>query len=446
MKLPFIQSPGQRSSLMTQDDIIINGYPEQLADGRIALVKRAGVTSHQTPTTTSTPRGLWYFNGELVSIYGSKLFHGTTEIGTNAIAGSGPCWAVEYGTTTKYLAITNGTTGYRLSTAWALTTVSDGDYQSHVSGIAHLDGYIFTLGSTGQIAHSDLRDFTAWNPNNVINAESYSDGGVAIARQLNYIAAFGSKTIEFFYDAANATGSILSRVTGALINIGCANARTMASIKEMPVFVSDGGAVFMLSNMQPESISTPSVERIINGAILTDAYAQSFEIAGHAFYMLTMPTTNVSLAYDIATKRWWQVQDTSGNYWPYVNACQNGMDVYFQHGSGATFKLSGNQDNGSNFSLKARTAWVDMGTGRRKHLRSLEVFSDISAGDISVRYSKNDFSTWSTARTASLSGRARFLNFGEFRRIAFEFSHTHNEACRLIDVELEMSGIQQGQM
>lgn len=444
MKLPFIQSPGQRGSLMTEDDIIINGFPEQLADGRVALVKRKGVTSHQAPTTTSTPRGMWLFNGELVSIYGSKLFHGTTEIGTDAIAGSGPCWAVEYGTTTKYLAISNGTTGYRLSTAWALTTVTDGDFQTHVHGVAHLDGYLFTLASSGQIAHSDIRDFTAWTAGNVINAESFPDGGVAIARHINYIAAIGNDTIEFFYDAANATGSVLSRVSGAILNIGCANARTLADYKQMPIFVSAGGSVYMLSSMQPQRISNPAIERILSAATLTDAYAMTFEYAGHAFYVLTMPTTNVTLAYDISTKRWLQLQDPDGNYWPYVNAVQSGGEVYFQRGNGTTYKISGWQDAGSNYSVKARTAWVDFGTGRRKKIRSMEVFSDLSTGSVSMRYSKDDFTNWSTARTASLAGRAQFWRLGEFRRIAFEFSHTANEDIRLIDVEIDIPGMQNG--
>jgi len=440
MKLPFIQSPGQRGTSLLKDDITINAYAEQLADGRTALVKRPGVASHQVPAAASTPRGMWWFNGQLVSIYGAKLFYGTTEVGTNAIAGTGPCWAAEYGTSTRYLAISNGTTGYRLSTAWALTTVTDGDYQAHVAGLVHLDGYLFTVNSVGQVAHSDVRDFTAWNALNVINAESFSDGAVAIFRILNYIGVMGEKTIEFFYDGANATGSVLSKVSGAIVQVGCTQARTLASVKGMVLFVSDGGAVYLLNNMAPERVSPAAIERIISGATLTDAFAQAFEIAGHAFYMLTLPTSNVTLAYDIALKRWWQVQDASGNYWPYVNAVQDGMSVYFQRADGTTYKLSTNQDAGANFTVTARSAWVDFGTGKRKRLPQLEVLADRAAGDISVRYSKDDFATWSTPRTASLATRVSFRNFGDFRRIAFEFSHTHNEALRLIELEMDVVG------
>lgn len=439
MKLPIIQAPGQRSTAITEDDLLINCYPEQLADGRIAAVKRPGVALHNSPASTSTPRGLFSFNGELVSIFGTTAYHNTTSIGT--VAGTGPVWAAEYGTATKYLAISDGTNKYTIDTSWNLTTVSDADAQTHVHGVVHLNGYLATLSSVGVLQNSAIRDFTAWASNDVKNAESYADGGVALVRHLNYILAIGQRTIEPFYDAANAENSPFDRVDGGLINVGCANARTIASLKEMPFFVSDGGAVFMLNRMEPERISTPAIERIIQGATLTDAYAMCYEYGGHGFYVLTMPTTNVSLAYDVTTKRWLFLQDPSGNCWPYVNACQDGMNVYFQRGNGLVYKVSGWQDATENYTVKARTPWVDFGTGQRKILRALEVMTDIGAGDLSVRYTKDDFDNWSTARTASTAGRTIMRNFGQFNRMAFEFSHTANEGLRLIECELDVVGM-----
>jgi hypothetical protein len=442
MKLPIIQGTGQRQATMSEDDILINCYAEQLSDGRYAAIKRKGVEGYSNPGTPGVCRGMWYWNGQLVSVFGSKLFHNAYEIGTNAIAGSGPCWAAAYGTSTKYLAISNGTNGYQLDTSWSLTSVSGGAYQAHVHGLVHIDGYLCTLSANGVLAHSAIRDFTSWSSTDTVNAEAYSDGGVALARTMNYILAIGTNTIEPFYDAANVNASAFTAVTGGLITIGCANARTLASIKEMPIFVSDGGAVYLIAEMKPERISArwPAIERIITGATLTDAFAMTFEYAGHSFYVLTLPTTNVTLAYDLTTQRWFQIQDPSGNYWPYVNAVQNGMSVYFQNADGKIYTLSGWQDNGANFTVKARTPWVDFGTGRIKLLPRVEVFSDLAAGDISLRYSKDDFANWSTARTASLSGSAVMRNFGAFKRIALELSHTHNEELRLIEVELDVVG------
>ena len=67
----------------------------------------------------------------------------------------------------------------------------------------------------GDIYQSALEDASSWNALDFIGSQIEPDSGVYLAKFQNYIAAFKGWSTEFFYDAANATGSILSPVQNA---------------------------------------------------------------------------------------------------------------------------------------------------------------------------------------------------------------------------------------
>lgn len=615
MRLPFVQKPGQRDGLLTKDALLINCYPETMQDGRTCVRKRPGVTSHAAPASTSTPRGLKYWNSELVSIYGGTLYHNTTAIGavdfanqisdtafgaswtetnctvaastktdpagttlayklTDSAAGSlgqtahsaitiaagddvyFVVWAAdnsgeaspgetfkvdisltggvaascsvqfkpdssytstrynvrsgtvdvkiletgswylcimhmknvantsaavtiypacgttlgaddsasvkynefyspmflkpttagttnftfdEVGTTDKYLVFADGTKGFALDTSWKLWPMLDAGLDFGAGGIAHMDSYVFALNENGQVCHSGIRNPLTWSILDVINAESYSDGGVAIFRHLNYIGVLGNKTTQFFYDAANSSGSVLSPVDGAIQMVGCANARTLCEMRGVQFFVSDAGAAYLIAEMRPKRVSTPQIERVLIGATLTDAYAFGFEYDGHSLFVLTMPTSNKTLAYDISADEWLQIQDGSGNYWPYVNSATDGTTVYLQGTNGTTYKISGRQDAGANYTMTARTPKTDFGQPGHKRHPFMEVFADKVNGNLDVRYTDDDFSTWSTARNLSLNGRCQSRNWGRFSQRAYEFSYTGSSDLRLYEVEMVLT-------
>lgn len=83
-----------------------------------------------------------------------------------------------------------------------------------------LDGYVFARDNAGNIWNSALNDPTNWPASNFIQSESYPDGISRISRVSSYIVALGDGSIEFYYDAANPTGSPLSLYQGATQHIG----------------------------------------------------------------------------------------------------------------------------------------------------------------------------------------------------------------------------------
>ena len=195
-------------------------------------------------------------------------------------------------------------------TALTLTKVSDVDYPATtVPGVAYLDGYFFVMDANGTIYNSDLEAPLSWNPLNFINAQAEPDGGVGIAKYQNYVVGFGNWTTQLFYDAANASGSPLAPLTNATVQIGSANGYSAAQFDGKLVWMGNcrekgRGVYAFLGGIQPEKISTPDVDRILNADDLATVYSWGAGFAGHPLYVLSLGTSAVTLVYDFLTGVW----------------------------------------------------------------------------------------------------------------------------------------------
>lgn len=190
-----------------------------------------------------------------------------------------------------------------------ITKVTDANYPtSTVSGVAYLDGVIYVMDAKGIIYGSNLLDPLTWNALNFITANAEADAGVAIARQLNYILAFKDYSTEVFYDAGNPTGSALGKVQNALIEIGLAAAGSLAFSDNTIYFMANsrqrGRTIMKMVGYTPQPISTPFVDRILNGDDLATVYAFVVKTNGHFFYVLTLKTSGVTLVFDEMTGEW----------------------------------------------------------------------------------------------------------------------------------------------
>ena len=191
-----------------------------------------------------------------------------------------------------------------------ITKITDADYPAvTVPGVAYLDGYFFVMDANGTIYNSGLEAPLSWNSLEFIACEAEPDGGVAIAKYMNYVVGFGRWTTEFFYDAANATGSPLAVIQSATIQTGCANGYSVAQFDGKLVWMGNsrekGRGVYALSgSMVPTKISTPDVDRILNADSLEKVFSWGAGFAGHSLYVLTLATSGISLVYDFTSQVW----------------------------------------------------------------------------------------------------------------------------------------------
>jgi hypothetical protein len=187
--------------------------------------------------------------------------------------------------------------------------VTDPDYPTDtVWGVVCLDQTVYVMNEFGQIFGSDLGDPSSWDPLNVIVANAEADYAVAICRQLNYIVAFKQYSSQFFYDAANPTGSPLSDVVNARLSIGLATPGSLAfadnTIYFMGATQQHGRTIQKLEGYTPKYISNQYIDRLLNADDLSGVYSFVVKSNGHFFYVLTLVDTGLSLVFDEVTGEW----------------------------------------------------------------------------------------------------------------------------------------------
>lgn len=178
-----------------------------------------------------------------------------------------------------------------------------------VPGVVYLDGYIFVLDATGKMWNCNLNAPLIWNPLGYITASSAPDIGVRIARYANYVVSFCQNSLLFLYDAGNASpASPLAPILSAVSNVGCACADSVVETENTVYWIGRtkqrGRSVYVFNGLVPTQISNQYIDRILNNDPLTNVYSYFLKIDGHALYVLTLISSNITLVYDSVSQKW----------------------------------------------------------------------------------------------------------------------------------------------
>lgn len=160
---------------------------------------------------------------------------------TDATTPVGFCEFIDSSTNTKTLVLVDGVQGFTFATNAAGTEIVDAQFPTpHIPFPIYLDGYLFLAKpDTGDIYNSDLNNEESWTAGAFISSELYADDVKALAKVDNFLLAIGSQGCEYFYDAANATGSPLRRVDGASLPFGTFFPYTVAANKNQVTMVAN---------------------------------------------------------------------------------------------------------------------------------------------------------------------------------------------------------------
>jgi hypothetical protein len=404
----------------------------------------------------------------------------------------------------------------------ATGTIIANQVDSTVRGIIYLDGTYYVMTPDGAIYGSAINDPTSWSALNVIQCQAEPDGGVGLFRTLNLVVAFNSTSTEFFYNAGNAVGSPLLPYTSAFIEVGCAQAYSVAQTDNtlyfMGVTKQKGRGIYRLNGTSPEYISTPFIDRILNNDDLSSVNSIVIRIAGHSFYVLYLGDSDVTLVYDATTQEWanWTIASPSsatantsltwanrlvtvtktahgyndgdlvtiagvtpsgynGNYTinvidadtftydmtttlvspatvvgtslNYVEApftmvaytSGDNLDIVQDSTTGYVYFVDNNtyQDNGNPIEVRIRTPKYDAGNNLKKFVPQLEIIGDKVDSTAYVRYTNDDYQTWSYFRPVDLDNDRSLLNrMSNARRRAYEIRHHDNVPLRLEALEI----------
>lgn len=452
-QLPLVLTPENRDASTAKDSKLVNAFSEKTPEGDYQIYKRPGLLRSSQPSGgAAVGRGMWYWRGDIYSIFGATLYKsGVAVIGTlnatNGLYRFDSC----LGGTPK-LQMGDGMKAYNYDAGAGLVQITDGDFPvAFVKGWAYLDGTTYVATAAAKIQGDAINDPTSWDPLNFLTAQIEPDMGVGLGKQLVYVVIFKQWSTEIFYDAGNATGSPLGAVQGAKVNYGCAHEGSIAEIDGIFLWISTNQAgnaqVMKMEGLKAEIISSDPVERLLDGVNFSTDTVWSFGFKdAHRFYVVTMKTGNLTLVYDLDENMWTQWTDKEGNYFPIVSVVSDAALIhYMQHESnGRIYTASMNYytDDGDIITVDLVTPNFDGGTSRRKQMKQMKFIADQVPGSVlQVRKNDNDYAVdkWSNFRYVDMSKELKMLSdCGTFVRRAHNFRHQSNTQFRMRAVEMQI--------
>jgi hypothetical protein len=436
-------------------------------DSRDQVVKRAGSALLSASVASSTIRGMYYWN-DFNTIYyavGANVYvydvnsGSTTTLSSVFSTTSGEVGFCEYlyidpSTTSNpsVLVVTDGTTASTITPTGTVVVLSAAP-TPHLPNPIFLDGYLFLVDeTTRQIYNSDVNDPLTWDSGSVIVPDIEGDKTLKIAKTNNYFIAFGSKTIEFFWDSESTTGSPLQKNDTFSKNIGYVGG--FAQVGNTIYFIGNSTnsepAIYKLEDLKVSKVSTPAIERFLIQSSVTYASVKAalVSIQGKDFYVLNADSYTYVL--DIDSNMWlrWAYKINSkfditncvntyktSTYQSVFSLGNNTSELYY-------FSDSLGDDSGTAFTMKFITDSSDFGTMRRKTMSRLSIICDRPADStfVSLSWSDDDYKSYNTPRTIELDQDLPSLNrMGSFRQRIFKFEYTGSSLIRLQEFEVEIN-------
>ncbi len=429
---------------------LVNLYPEKSPDGSMSPWVLYGTPGQKAWGTAGAGpiRGGKAALGYAYILSGQSLYR--VDSGGNATictgdtpSASGAVYMVANGT---QLGMLVGSQMFYV-TGTTVTQVTDADFPLEgASSLDFIDGYgvLSRGGSTGQWFLSDLLDFSSYNALNFATASSTT--GVGLLRVLaNHKEAwlFGDKTTEVWYDAGTFPFPF-QLIPGSLIDRGIAAPLSALRMDNAPFWLGDDRIVYRANGYQPQRVSTFPVEEILRSGTVSDAFATTHFLAGHHFYVLTLPSLGRTLVFDAATNIWHERQTgttLTPTVWN-VNCVIEafGKTLVGTSSSGAVYELdldTYTDTAGTTLIRSAVTGAPTYLSGKRGIMRQVELECELGVGtptgqglapSAMLRFSKDGGQTFGNTKTESLGPtgvrnvRAQWTNLGMFRNGVIEIS------------------------
>lgn len=413
------------------------------------LLKIAETDTGFTKIINLDDRYSFVLNGETVyanTFDSTNLQASLTSIGT--LTGVGDLSNVRWASNRTQLMLVNGVDnwGYILTYATnVLTKITDDNFLGGVT-VVQMDGYFVVNNPNSQLMQvSALNNGLAWNGLDVASAESKADNLTGLIVDKGELLAIGTRTIEFWYNAGNATGFPFSKRPGEYYDIGCVASGTTLNV-DNTVFLLDHRR-YVVALTADNGIQIVSKDPWIRNEFLSygdisDAYAFEFQDAGQLMYNIVFPSVGKTWTYDLITQEFHE-----RSYWApgavefsqhRVGSCQKYGQHYiagdFENGNVYIYHSDYTDDNDEPirrlFTLPYLHSLDNLMTVNSVYLHGeFGKIQDLTRDpQIMLRYSHDGGYTWSNELWASLgktgeySRRLKWYRLGTQREWLYEFS------------------------
>jgi hypothetical protein len=287
---------------------LLNFFTERQAPdakGQAPLFGAPGLISMAT-VGVGPFRGGWNLNGVAYYVSGDSLYSvGSDQSVTLLGSGIGGTTPVGMSDNGVQLCVVNGAQGW-------IYNVNSGTYTRITSAafyaadtVTFMDGYfIFDRKGTNEWFLSALYDGLTYNGLDFASAEGQPGLVMATVQNLQLLFIFCSAHIELWYDAGTANFPF-QRYAGGIINFGTISPYTICKQDGAVFFLGADHVFYRLQANVPVRVSTHAVEHVIQLATdITQAFCTTWTIEGHKMVCLTIPSTKVTLCFDISTGKW----------------------------------------------------------------------------------------------------------------------------------------------
>ena len=473
--LSLVKEMNNRGSDTSKDEDYLNIFPEIIKnkntkEDAIKLVKRDGCTSFIS--LSGTARGIHYWKDESklfvaisddVYVYnvltGALIATLNTVFATTTSGAVGFCEFL-YDTGDVKIVVTDGTTLSTIDSSNTVVAGADADMPVHIPVPIFLDGYLFIVKtSTADIYNSNLNNPLLYTPGDFLTAEMRPDELSHIAVLNNYIVAFGNTSIEYFWDAAIATGSPLQRNDTPIKLTGYIGAPAQHGNRLFFVGENENSQpdVFMLEDFKMRSVGSEAIRRHLASLLSTSSSATSgihgniASMGGHDFYVLHSGLGTYVLEIESGVWHRWAFKQQStfpANFIVTLNTASSALPaskcIFILQNDNTVYRFVPTlyQDNGTNFTCTLVTDKFKFDTYRYKFMNKLVVWASrpSSSASMSIEWSDDDYTTYTTARTVDLNDeRPTLTRLGKFRERAFRITFTANQPLLLQSLEVDIN-------
>lgn len=452
------------------------------------------VTDNETAKVKGRGIFFWDSNSTLYYVNDDTVYRGSyTSVGT-ITSSTKKCYFTQVG---QRLLMTDpaNNQAWTIQTNHTLTQVTSANFPATLAdGVVTLNGRGYVLDESGVIYNSANEDATIWAALDFIEAERQPDGGIYIGPHYDHIVVFGPKTIEFFQDNANPTGSPLSRRRDVFYNVGAISGESIWQVGDVIYFLGTEakGSVNMykLEGFQLTKLSDYGLNTYLSNLIYREEKGVLFSglQAQGRTYVLVTPYNTTTPSYSDGyytfvfcpeTGFWhwfstglsgigdsnsleivdWTIRTgTSASLGRGITAAGHIVSIYDTLGSqdideSVLWVLAdywvdgyaiGDGTNGSTLSLEMRTGPQDGDTNKYKYGRFLEIVGDYTdnSADITVLWSdtnSTDAAFVGGNRTIDLNTKRKLSRLGRFIKRSHQLEFNTNEPIRLEAIELDVA-------
>jgi hypothetical protein len=374
----------------------------------------------------------------------------------NGIYGSKSTWQIM---------ICDGTDGYYFDGVSTLAPITDEDFPG-CSSMSFVDQYgIISEPETGNLWNSNLNDFSAWLGSDFVVSEGAPDNLLSVIADHREAWLFGERTVEVFKTTGD-TDAVFQRINGTFQEIGIAAAASPAKKDNVIFWLDNYLQVRMASGYNSSIVSTPAISNLIqNLSVTSDAIGMAYIQNGQTFYVLTFPSSNLTIAYDHGESvkagfPLWHVKSSGTNGAKWRGSCvveHNGTVFVGDSQNGYIHKLKDNvyTDNGEAIRREFTTQEVFDQDERRNlfhHELELEVESGVglvtgqgSDPEIMMQYSDDGGHTWSyeswskIGKIGEYANRVRWQGLGQSRNRIYKFALTDSINLQIVSAYVKAS-------